>query len=115
MRVSEAVTARRSVRQFTDEPVPTDTIRHLLERAARAPSGGNVQPWRIYVINDESMVRFRSMMSERPPGSGEYDIYPPKLWEPYRTNRYTVGEQMYATLGSERDDRAGRLRQFARN
>lgn len=115
MRVSEAVTARRSVRQFTGEPVPDDTIRGLLEQASRAPSGGNVQPWRIYVLNGDSMARFRSLIAERPPGQGEYDIYPPKLWEPYRTNRFTVGEQMYATIGIGRDDKAGRLRQFARN
>jgi nitroreductase len=115
MFVSEAVTARRSVRQFTDTPVASDTIRDLLRRAARGPSGGNLQPWRIYVINDASMARFRAFIADRPASGGEYDIYPPNLWEPYRTNRFTVGEQMYATIGIARDDRAGRLRQFARN
>ena len=93
-----------------------DTIRGLLERAARSPSGGNVQPWRIYVINDDSMARFRAFLADRQPnGELEYEIYPANLWEPYRTNRYTIGEQMYATLGIDRDDKAGRLRQFARN
>ena len=115
MLVSEAVAARRSVRQFTNEAVPSTTIGELLERAARAPSGGNVQPWRIYVINDGSMERFRSLIADRPAGGGEYEIYPSSLWEPYRTNRFRVGEQMYATLGIEREDKAGRLRQFAKN
>jgi nitroreductase len=115
MRVSEAVAARRSIRRFTDTPVPDETIRRLLERAARAPSGGNVQPWRVYVLNDDSMTRFRSFIAGRPAAAGEYEIYPPGLWEPYRTNRFTVGEQMYATIGVGRDDKEGRLRQFAKN
>lgn len=115
MHVRDAVDARRSIRQFLDEPVADDTIRDLLERSARAPSGGNVQPWRIYVINGDTMARFRSLVADRPPSSGEYDIYPPSLWEPYRTNRFNIGEQMYATLGIGRDDKEGRMRQFAHN
>lgn len=115
MRVSEAVAARRSIRQFTDEPVTDDVLRDLLERSARSPSGGNVQPWRIYVLNGEAMARFRSLIADRQASGGEYEIYPPSLWEPYRTNRFTIGEQMYGTLGIGRDDKAGRLRQFAHN
>jgi nitroreductase len=115
MNVADAVLARRSIRQFTDEPVPSGTIVKLLELAARAPSGGNVQPWRIYVVNDAAMARFRMFIGDRSGSAGEYEIYPPSLWEPYRTNRFTVGEQMYAAIGVARDDRAGRLRQFARN
>lgn len=115
MHVRDAVDARRSIRQFTDEAVADQTIEDLLARSSRAPSGGNVQPWRIYVVNGESMVRFRSFIADRPAAGGEYDIYPPSLWEPYRTNRFMIGEQMYATLGIDRDDKAGRLQQFAKN
>ena len=115
MDVSEAVRRRKSVRDFTDQPVSDDDLRELLELAARAPSGGNVQPWRIYVLNGESMQRFREFIVDQPVEAGEYDIYPPKLWDPYRTNRFALGEQMYATIGIGRDDKAGRLAQFARN
>ncbi len=115
MRVSEAVERRRSIRQFTSERVDDALLADLLGRAARAPSGGNVQPWRIYVLNGPSMDRFRSFIADRPIEPGEYDIYPPDLWEPYRTNRFRVGEQLYATLGIPREDKAARLRQFARN
>jgi nitroreductase len=115
MDVSEAVRRRKSVRQFIDRPVPDDVIRDLLEAASRAPSGGNVQPWRIYVINGEAMERFRTYIADQPIEAGEYEIYPPKLWEPYRTNRFAVGEAMYATIGIEREDKAGRLAQFAKN
>lgn len=115
MLVSEAVRRRRSIRQFTDEAVDDDQLRELLASASRAPSGGNVQPWRIYVLNGATMARFREFIADQPIETGEYDIYPPKLWEPYRTNRFAVGEAMYATIGIGRDDRDGRLAQFARN
>ncbi|HVK80248.1 MAG TPA: nitroreductase family protein, partial [Verrucomicrobiae bacterium] len=42
-------------------------------------------------------------------------IYPADLWEPYRSRRFKVGEDMYALLGVPRDNKMGRLTQFARN
>jgi nitroreductase len=116
MDVSTAVAARRSVRAFLPDPVSNEVIADLLAQAARAPSGGNLQPWRIYVVNGPAMTRFREVMAtERAMSAGEYNMYPPDLWEPYRTNRYRIGEQMYATIGIEREDKAGRLAQLARN
>lgn len=114
--VREAVHARSSIRDFLDTPVDDQVLRELLEDAARAPSGGNVQPWRIYVVNGESMARLREYLPGQPPiEQPEYDIYPKSLTEPYRTNRFTVGEQMYALLGIPREDKTARLTQFARN
>lgn len=116
MNVTDAVMARKSVRDFLPDPVDDAIIRELLEKASRSPSGGNLQPWRVWVINDDSMLAFLQHMKDSQPSDGtEYDVYPPKLWEPYRTCRYEVGEEMYATIGVGRDDRAGRLKQFARN
>lgn len=116
MDVTAAVQARSSIRSFLPDAVSDKTLRSLLEVASRAASGGNVQPWRVYVVNGDSIVRLRAYLVDQPPVEvPEYDIYPAKLTEPYRTNRYTIGEQMYATLGIERADKAGRLRQFANN
>ena len=116
MDVVDAVHSRSSIRQFLPDPVGDDVLRSLLADASRAASGGNVQPWRIYVVNGESMARLREFLPTQPPiEATEYDIYPPKLTEPYRTHRFAIGEQMYATLGIEREDKAGRLRQFAHN
>ncbi len=92
MNVTEAAQRRASIRSFLSETVSDRQIRELLEVAARAPSGGNVQPWRVYVLNGESMTRFRAFMSDRRPGASEYPVYPPNLQEPYRTNRYDLGE-----------------------
>jgi len=107
---------RSSIRQFLPDPVDDDTIRALLADASRAPSGGNVQPWRIYVVNGPSMARLREFLPTQPPVEApEYDIYPKGLTEPYRTARFELGEMMYATLGIAREDKAGRLAQFAHN
>ena len=115
MNVTDAVNARKSVRAFLADAVDDVTIAELLRTASRAPSGGNVQPWRIYVINGESMTRFRRFLADRPVEAPAYDIYPSPLVEPYRTSRFKIGEDMYATLGIEREDKAGRLAQFAKN
>ena len=115
MQVSEAVARRASVRQFRSDPISDEVLRDLLERASRSPSGGNLQPWRIYVVNGATMARFREFIVDQPIDAGEYSIYPDSLWEPYRSNRFAIGEAMYATLGIERDDRDGRLAQFAKN
>lgn len=120
MRVTEAVQSRRSVRAFLDRPVPADVLREAVDLAARAPSGGNLQPWRIYVIAGPVLADLRDRVAGRlqhadPTERPEYAIYPPNLWEPHRTERFELGEAMYATLGIPREDKAGRLRQFAQN
>jgi nitroreductase len=122
MDVSQAIENRISVRAFLDQPVGTELILRLLERAARAPSGGNLQPWRVAVLNGEQMMRFKTLMEERLAGKPreggdrpQYAVYPPNLKEPYRTVRFAIGEQMYALLGIAREDRPARLRWFANN
>jgi len=107
--------ARRSIRAFRSDPVDDATIRSLLEAAARAPSGGNLQPWRIYVINGSTMPALQAHLGERDFEAPGYDIYPPGLIEPYRTNRFAVGEQMYALLDIGRDDKGARLARLAEN
>lgn len=120
MNVSEAIDTRLTARAFLDTPVEGRVIREILEVARRAPSGGNLQPWHVWVVGGEELVRFKALirekMSANPRGEGtEYNIYPPELKEPYKSRRFKVGEDMYATIGVTRDDKLGRLMQFARN
>ncbi|XOV90042.1 MAG: nitroreductase [Pseudomonadota bacterium] len=116
MNVADALAQRKSIRAFLDKPVSDNQIRELLEQAKRAPSGGNVQPWRIYVINGESMQRFLAYLTERTaPETPAYEIYPPGLGEPYRSSRFKVGEDMYALLGIPRDDKPARIRRLMEN
>jgi len=116
MNVTEAIHARRSIRNFLDTPVADDQIRQLLATAARAPSGGNVQPWRVYVINGAVRDRFVALIeSNDATETPEYAVYPPKLKEPYRTSRFELGEEMYAALGIPREDKPARLAHRERN
>ena len=120
MNVSEAIASRHSVRAFLDQPVDKEVVTSLLERAKWAPSGGNLQPWRVYVLGGEKLERFkttiRSRLMQHPMGEGgEYRIYPPGLKEPYRSRRYKCGEELYASIGIAREDKLGRLMQLAKN
>ena len=116
MKVSEAILRRKSVRAFTNEPVKSSLIKDLLKQSSRSASGGNLQPWRIFVINEKSMSDFLEFQKNWiDPETPAYNIYPPKLKEPYRTSRYELGEQMYKILGIDRDNKTGRLEQVMRN
>lgn len=120
MNVHEAVATRRSVRGFLARPVPTEIISRILQLAARAPSGGNLQPWQIKVVSGPALDRLKGIMKERvrqaPDGeAAEYAIYPEKLIAPYRDRRFKVGEDLYGHVGIPRDDKVGRKAWFAEN
>ena len=66
----------------------------ILEAAARAPSGGNLQPWRVYALAGEPLAQLKAQVAANPMGEPmEYDVYPPDLWEPLRTRRFKNGEE----------------------
>ncbi len=118
MTVTEAVVRRTSVRAFKADPVPGAVVRSLIEGAARAPSGGNLQPWRVYALTGEPLETLKAKAREtmaRGLEEGEYDVYPPNLWDPFRTRRFQCGEDLYASIEIPREDRAGRLAQLAQN
>jgi nitroreductase len=116
MKVSDAVLSRSSIRAFLSAPVDNDLIKDILKKSARAANGGNLQPWKVFVLNNESMKNFLEFQANwSQPEVPAYDIYPTKLKEPYRTSRYELGEQMYELLSIDRDDKAGRLNQVMRN
>ncbi|MBI3677115.1 MAG: nitroreductase [Proteobacteria bacterium] len=120
MKVSDALKTRKTVRAFKPDPVPLSTLREILTAAARAPSGGNLQPWRIYALTGEARNELVRRVAEKrktsPMGEPpEYHIYPENLTEPYRTRRFRVGEMMYATMNIPREDKMARLQFFSRN
>tara|TARA_B110000483_G_scaffold145902_1_gene174138 strand:+ start:72 stop:725 length:654 start_codon:yes stop_codon:yes gene_type:complete len=116
MKVSKAVESRKSIRSFLPTPVANDLIQEILIKSSRSPSGGNLQPWKIFVLNGDSMKNFlESQDSWTKPEEAKYSIYPPSLKEPYRTSRYDIGEQMYKVLGIARDDKEARLMQVMEN
>lgn len=120
MDVSEAVASRRSVRAFLDRPVSREIIERVLDKARRAPSGGNVQPWNAVVLAGEPLARLKGAVAEamslgKAGRSMEYAIYPAGLDGRYEDYRFDVGEKMYQALGIAREDKAARLAQFAAN
>ncbi len=120
MDVRDAVSSRFSCRAFLPTPVPLAIVRSILEGAACAPSGGNLQPWFVHALSgaplEELKALVRSRVAQNPSGEGAgYDIYPRGLKDPYRTRRYETGEMLYRSIGMRREDRAGRLRQYACN
>jgi nitroreductase len=120
MDVRDAVASRFSCRAFLPNPVPLATVREILTRAARAPSGGNLQPWRVHALAgavlEDLKARIRPHAPSNPRGEGaEYQVYPSPLKEPYNSRRFQVGADLYRAIGIPREDRPARYRQYARN
>lgn len=118
--VTDAIMQRGSVREFRDTPVGADLVREILELAGRSPSGGNIQPWRVYALAGEEKQRLceavlakaaQSPTGDRP----DIPVYPESLGEPWRSRRFDCGERMYATLGISREDKPSRMARAAKN
>ena len=111
MNVSEAVARRISVRAFRPDPVPGAVVTEILEAAMRAPSGGNLQPWRIYALGGKPLADFKDLVADKIRAgiteTPEYNVYPPNLWEPLRKRRRETGALRYAALGVGDKDVAG--------
>ncbi len=118
--VTQAIQSRKSIRAFSDRPVPEKLLREVLGLAGRSPSGGNLQPWKVYALTGEPRDALVQAVKERclttPAGEPpDFPIYSPKLPEPFRTRRYACGETMYEALGIPREDKAARLGQVFKN
>jgi nitroreductase len=121
MDVFEAVSSRYSCRAFLPTPVPEKVVRDIVARAARAPSAGNMQPWRIYALAGKRVEALKTLLAPRmatelPKGEGvEYTIYPQPLGEPYRSRSFKVGELLYESIHIPREDKPARYKQYSRN
>jgi len=116
MNVTDAVNSRKSTRAFLSKSVSTSLLKKLLKKSSRSASGGNLQPWRIYVINKKSMQEFLNFQQEfSRKETPSYEIYPKNLKEPYRSSRFELGEEMYSLLNIPREDKEGRFAQLLKN
>ncbi|MBK8457722.1 MAG: nitroreductase [Phyllobacteriaceae bacterium] len=107
--VEEAIGGRKSVRAFLADPVDEETIRRILDVAARAPSGTNMQPWKVIVVTGKTKQAVTDAVLNsgiRPEKAewDEYKYYPDEFFEPYLTRRRTVGWALYNLLGIGRRD-----------
>lgn len=116
--VDEAITTRRSVRAFRSDPVPRETIEHILEVATRAPSGTNIQPWHVDVLTGDAQRRMSEALLKRReegPADPEFSYYPKKWFEPYLGRRRKVGFDLYGLLGIAKGEKDKMWAQFGRN
>jgi nitroreductase len=117
---SALIQSRFSTRAFLPTPVSEEEVRAILDVAKFAPSGGNLQPWKIHVIvgaaRERVIAAVTKSLAENPFAiESDIKVYPDALWEPYRTRRYKVGEDMYALLGVPREDKMARLAHLQKN
>jgi len=116
VKVSEALRNRISTRAFKPDPVSEALLRDILDVARFAPSGGNLQPWKVIVVAGAERDAVVALAKANLPGDdGDRPVYPTSLWEPYRTRRFKLGEDMYALLGIPRENKPGRLMHLAQN
>ena len=124
--VEQAIDSRMSVRAFTSEPVPRETIESLLTLAARSPSGTNTQPWRVYVLQGQSkdalvekVCAAHDEVRAHPEKADQYreayDYYPEKWVSPYIDRRRENGWSLYGLLGITKGDKDKMHAQHQRN
>jgi nitroreductase len=120
MDVYNAVRSRQSVRGFLDHPVPPDVLRRVLIAALQSPSGGNLQPWHVYVLSgaklDDLKARIRRRIAagdlgDQPP----IPPYPLPLPGRYAQRLEDMGARRYEAVGVDRDDQEARVRVRAGN
>ena len=105
--VRTALTSRRSVRGYLDDPVPRGVVEDILLAAGRAPSGTNIQPWRVWVLEGAAKDALVDLVTAefdagRTEGLGDY--YPSEFVEPYLSRRRKVGWDLYGLLGIQRGE-----------
>ncbi|WP_084418623.1 nitroreductase [Henriciella litoralis] len=120
MNLEQAIQQRISTRAYLEDPISEEELREWLEEAQRAPSGGNLQPWRVIAVAGDAKQAVielaQKRLAENPRGEPtDRPIYPKDLWEPHEARRRKVGEMMYEKLEIPREDRPARLEWFARN
>lgn len=107
------------MRRFAPRPVPHDALMRVLAAASQVPSGGNIQPWHIYVLDGRRLVELKQRVAARV-GAGDRDrlevaTYPSPLVSPYRERMEEFGKFRYGALGISPDDHAARAQVRAEN
>jgi nitroreductase len=109
--VFEAARTRRSIRAYKPDPVPPATVRDIVALARHAPSGSNIQPWRVHVMTGATLARVggaikRAFLADEPGHKRDYNYYTDPIVEPYLARRRQCGWGLYGTLGIARGEHA---------
>ncbi len=124
--VDTAILSRFSARAFLPRAVERSVLEDILQVAARAPSGTNTQPWKVYVLQgakrDELVAKTcaaHDAISANPALAAEYaevyDYYPEKWVSPYIDRRRECGFGLYGVLGIGKGDKDRMHEQHQKN
>ena len=120
--VEEVIQRRYSCRAYLPTPVPASVVEEILAVASHAPSGTNIQPWKVWVVTGESKQRLSDKIltafndpEEAATHSDPYQYYPKRWISPYIDRRRAVGFALYKLLGIEKGDSARMHDQHGRN
>jgi nitroreductase len=115
--VTTVVRSRRSVRAFKTLPLRRELVEEILGDAACAPSGGNIQPWRVYVVSGRIKDELTEALlrSSRAGSAPAPSHFPEPLPDKFRERLVDFGTRYYASLGIDRNDSEARARQGERN
>jgi nitroreductase len=119
MDVFEAIQTRKSTRAYLARDVAQEDIEHILNTAARAPSGVNTQPWKVAVVKGktkqqitDALIQARQAAREPEP---DYAYYPDEWKDPYRMRRIACGKALYSALGIEKGDKHAQMQAWENN
>ena len=117
--VEQAITSRKSIRRFLADPVPREMVEKLLATASRAPSGTNIQPWRVYAVAGGVRAALSSAILKAYDGDDtyerEYNYYPLEFTDVHLARRRKVGWDLYGLLGIEKGNKEKMHAQHGRN
>ena len=120
------VRSRKSLRAFKPDPVPQEVLTTLLATAARSPSGTNMQPWQVYVVQGASRERLvaetcaaHDLLRQQPEQAQVFgqagESADRKVGSPFLDRRRQNGWALYGLLGLTRDNKDGMHQQQQRN
>jgi len=110
MEIIDAIKKRKSIRQFTSQAVPKETLKKVLEIAARAPSSENAQPWEFFILAGDVLDKIRIGNVEKvrklelPPEEMHYILMERPKGSIYRQRQVEIGKQLYGLMGIPRED-----------
>src|SRR5690606_38986342 len=117
--VKSAITSRKSTRAFLSTPVAPELIDALLRIASTAPSGSNIQPWKVHVVSGQARDRLSADLlaahRQSVPAEREYEYYPVQWRSPYIERRRATGWGLYGVLNIHKGDRMAAAHRRGRN
>jgi nitroreductase len=108
MDIIEAIQTRKSIRDFTSQPVPQEVVEQILEIATRAPSAMNIQPWEFAVLTGEVLENVKKtnidLFRSGAPMQPEHATVAWPQDSVYRQRQVELGMELFRLMDIPRDD-----------